>query len=153
MRWLPPKQDGPGPQPEIAVCPEAHLGMSYSLRRGLSAARAGGAGAVLVVLGDQPFVDAPLLTRLIERYRLAPGLDYVACGNGGAAMPPALMAHTMFAAMDKLEGDKGARGLFADPHYKGDIIEVPDRAVFLDADTEEDMREIRLHWVQLHEQA
>lgn len=153
LPWLHAMRESLERRPLIAVCTEAHLGMSHSLRCGVGAALAAGADAALIVLGDQPFVGAPLLRGLAERYREGGGLDYVASGNGGTAMPPAVIGRSMFPAVERLEGDKGARGLFQNPDFHGEIVEMSEREVFLDADTKEDLEEIRLHWARLREQA
>jgi len=130
----------------FAACERFAEGMAFSLRRGLAEAEAGEPpDAVLVALADQPFIDAELLDSLIEAYFAGRSLDYAACRDGEAARPPALLGASMFGPIALLEGDRGARGLLADPRFKGELVEPRSAIAFEDIDTPEDLeRAVRL---------
>ncbi|WP_341282598.1 NTP transferase domain-containing protein [Paenibacillus sp. FSL H8-0537] len=123
--------------------PLAARGMSYSLHSGFEALLAlhPHTDAVLIALADQPFVTARMAERLIEALEQDSALDYAAFSDGAATMPPALLRTTMFSALKELEGDQGARRLFATGKYKGEILDLngePDFALH-DIDDEESL--------------
>ncbi|MGU3473950.1 NTP transferase domain-containing protein [Paenibacillus sp. D51F] len=136
---------------EIVACRDASLGMAHSLRCGLAAANDGACGeppdAVLVALGDQPLVDAGLLARLADALLGNPELDWAACGLQGVPMPPAIMRGSMFSALARLEGDRGARQLFAGAGFRGEILGDVAESSLYDADTPEDLETIREAWL------
>lgn len=146
--WLPESftravKDGRGFR---TVCADAELGMSRSLQCGLRAAEAGGRpDAVMVLLGDQPFVGKELISRLVHAFRTAEdGCDYCAALHRAVPRPPVLLARTMFDAVKGLDGDEGARSLLRLKEYRGMLLEdtAPER--FWDADTPENAEEIRV---------
>lgn len=127
------------------VCPEAESGMSHSLQSGLMAAcETSLPEAVVVMLADQPLIKAEMIERLIRSFQGNRTLDYCAAGHLGLPKPPVLLSRTMFSSIGKLTGDVGARSLFMEPHYCGMIQEEPDIHRFMDADTPEDIEQIRL---------
>ena len=83
-------------------------GQSTSLRAGVRAA--GPADAVVVVLGDQPRVTPALIDRVLERQR-ATGAVAVMCVSGARRSPPTLLHRVLFAELERLQGDVGAREL------------------------------------------
>ncbi len=147
-----PSQDSPSVQ--IVISERADDGMAYSLHAGFEALLGSGIqpnvehalpDAILVVLADQPFVDKVHLERLMDRYSKQSNLDYVASSswneeNGTyALMPPAILSKSMFAAVTKLEGDTGARKLFADARYRGEAVSAIANEVLLDVDNPIDL--------------
>ncbi|SFE19068.1 molybdenum cofactor cytidylyltransferase [Paenibacillus algorifonticola] len=106
--------------------PLSAQGMSCSLRSGLEALLAlyPDTDAVLIALADQPFVTARMAERLVEALERDSTLDYAAFSDGAATMPPALLRTTMFSALEELEGDQGARQLFATGKYNGKILDL-----------------------------
>ena len=87
--------------------PEAGIGRSIAI--GTAAARTAGATAILLALGDMPFVPASHFERLLSYYR---GPDSLAAsGDGQHRMPPALSGARWFDTLEALCGDRGARGL------------------------------------------
>ncbi|MGO4374191.1 NTP transferase domain-containing protein [Paenibacillus sp. MCAF20] len=145
-----PSQDSPSVR--IVISERADDGMAYSLRTGLEALpwiQPNGEyalpDAILVMLADQPFVDKTHLERLMDRYSKQSNLDYVASSswneeNGTyALMPPAILSKSMFAAVTKLEGDTGARKLFADARYRGEAVSARSNGVLLDVDNPIDL--------------
>lgn len=90
---------------EPVRCPEWRKGISASLKTGIEALT--DVDAVVVLLGDQPFVTAAAVNRLLERrsgryrairatYRSGPG-------------HPVVIERSLLAAIGNLEGDQGAR--------------------------------------------
>jgi CTP:molybdopterin cytidylyltransferase MocA len=92
---------------EVVVCEEWERGQAASLRRGLAALP--DADAVVVTLGDQPFITpqviAGALDHLVGRY------DAVRATYGGKPGHPVVLSRRVVDAAAALEGDKGARDL------------------------------------------
>ncbi len=130
------------------TCAEAKEGQAYSLRRGLQEVNAMKAEAVLVFLADQPFVTVRIMNNLIARYRtnLNEGRerDFVAASFKGIVRPPILFSRNMFPALEKLEGDMGARKLIRKSFIgNGDTIEYEDERAFFDIDTREEYEQVK----------
>ena len=107
--------------------PDWESGLASSLRVGVAGARH---GSVLVLLADQPHVDAALLASLIEAGR--GGAARVACDYAGTPGVPAFFADANELA--GLSGDRGARDLLRNASVQR--IPFPEGAV--DIDTEGD---------------
>lgn len=110
-------------------------GLASSLQAGLRALPPASAGA-LVCLGDMPGVDAALLDRLIAGFgecdaAVIPTLR-------GRRGNPVLLGRALFAAVQTLQGDEGARRLLArEPRLR--LLETGGaRAVLRDIDTRRD---------------
>lgn len=83
-------------------------GLSTSLQAGI--AEAEGADGVLVLLTDQPGVDAPRAADLVERFRRKPArIAAVAAAWEGEQRTPVLLGRSLFGAVAALAGDEGAR--------------------------------------------
>lgn len=119
-----------GAQP--VVIEEWIEGQAASLRRGV--ATLADADAVVVVLGDQPHIDAPTIARTIAAWDgTAPA---VRATYGGRPGHPVLIDRELFEAMAALRGDVGARQLLA----RHEVIEVPcGEQVVRDIDTREQL--------------
>ncbi|MBW8295302.1 nucleotidyltransferase family protein [Sphingopyxis sp.] len=112
---------------DIVVNPEPSRGLSSSLALGIERADTVGARAVLVALGDMPFVSPAHFAALVAAFDPVTA-PIVASDRAGVAMPPALFDKTVFADLRKGEGDEGARALIrraalvaADPNELADI--------------------------------
>ncbi|WP_245772936.1 nucleotidyltransferase family protein [Paenibacillus catalpae] len=131
-------------QLHIVVCEEASLGMSYSIRAGVDAALSSlpKPDAVMIGLGDQPFVTAAMVRRLFAVIGDRPEIDFAASSVDGVVMPPAVLRNTMFGALRGLKGDMGARKLFGSPEYAGEIVKFDgeDAELLLDVDDENSLR-------------
>ncbi len=84
-------------------------GLSSSIRAGIEALSEDIQAAVLL-LADQPFIDAALIRRLIETYRTS-GKRIVTCRYGTAYGVPTLFDRALFLELLLLEGDRGARAV------------------------------------------
>ncbi|MFO7308202.1 MAG: nucleotidyltransferase family protein [Pseudomonadota bacterium] len=110
-------------------------GIASSLRCGL-AALPEEVAATVVLLGDMPRVGAVAIDRLVALFEEAPHVAAVAPTWRGEPANPVLIARRLFAEVMRLEGDQGARRLFAG---RGDVLTVAtdDPAMAIDIDTPE----------------
>jgi CTP:molybdopterin cytidylyltransferase MocA len=99
--------------------PSPERGMSYSLRLGLEALPPD-ASAAIILLGDQPGVQAAQLRALVAARGPRP---IIASEYDGLLSPPVLLERSEFAATSGLVGDIGLRDLIrSDPDR---VIAVP----------------------------
>jgi molybdenum cofactor cytidylyltransferase len=68
---------------------------------------------VMIVLADQPEVDAEMLRAMLRMHELSEN-DLLACSYQDKAGVPAIISGNFLNALKNLKGDKGARGLFRD---------------------------------------
>jgi molybdenum cofactor cytidylyltransferase len=94
----------------VVVAEDWMDGQSASLRHGLAAVA--DADAVVIALGDQPFLSP----RAVEAVLAArgPGADAVRATYGGVPGHPIVLERALFAAVSELRGDEGARSLLRD---------------------------------------
>lgn len=112
--------------------PERGLGSSIALAA--RHAQTVSAERLLVMLGDMPFVSVPTLQRLIE---LTAANGATACRYDDQTLgPPACFGSALFAQLEELDGDKGARALLRDAA----ALDVAPREL-LDIDTAEQLAE------------
>ena len=116
--------------------PEYATGLASSLQQGLAQVPPDCDGA-LVLLGDMPLINAPIIDELIDAFENIPDTKAVAPVRDGMRGNPVLLARALFSAVERLQGDVGARALLAEA--KGDVLEVAiaSRAVSYDVDTPE----------------
>jgi CTP:molybdopterin cytidylyltransferase MocA len=93
----------------IVLNPDHAAGMASSLRAGL-ASLPDGVDRVVVILGDQPDVDAGLLNRLLELQETS-GLPAASLSFNGLLHPPVVLNRELWADLMELEGDVGCRAL------------------------------------------
>lgn len=109
-------------------------GMSSSIGTGMSTLINKKVSAVLIMLCDQPFVDAILLEKMILEYENSE-LPILASEYEGKVGVPAIFDVSFFPKLKTLEGQKGAKALMMDN------IECVNRYIFekgkIDIDTEE----------------
>lgn len=159
LAWLLELRQDPryASQLHIVVCKEASLGMSYSIRAGVDAALSSlpMPDAVAIGLGDQPFVTAAMVRRLLAIMERRPENDFAASSVDGAVMPPAVIRNTMFAALRGLTGDAGARKLFASADYKGEIVDYEGEAaeLLLDVDDKDSLLIAERRYRRTHERS
>jgi molybdenum cofactor cytidylyltransferase len=140
---------GAHPAIETIVNPAYPEGMSTSLRAGLRALLSRPPeqrpGAALILLGDQPFVSAALLDRLIEAWR-ATGRPIVAPLYQGRRGNPVLFAATLFAELLTVEGDEGGRRVVEQHRSELLLVEVTEQLAQHDVDTWEAYQEALRAW-------
>ncbi|QEL20660.1 nucleotidyltransferase family protein [Limnoglobus roseus] len=104
-------------------------GPGTSVKAGVGAV--GEADAVVILLCDQPFVDAAHVRRLVEEHH-ATGRPIVASAYSDAVGVPALFARTCFADLLALEPAGGAKLLLARNRDRVAVVPFPAGGVDLD---------------------
>jgi molybdenum cofactor cytidylyltransferase len=92
----------------VVIAADWDDGQSASLKRGVVAA--GDADAVVVTLGDQPFITAQVIAGALDHLA---GYDAVRVMYHDRPGHPVVLSRTVMDAVGELEGDKGARDLLA----------------------------------------
>ncbi len=117
-------------------CNDYQDGQAASLRCGLAALPTA-VTATIVLLVDQPLVSPTLVDRLIATFEADAGALAVVPRYQGRPGNPVLLAAGLFAELQTLVGDTGARPVLerhaADVHW----LDLDDSAVVTDADTPE----------------
>ncbi|WP_311028260.1 molybdopterin-binding/glycosyltransferase family 2 protein [Mesorhizobium koreense] len=90
--------------------PDYASGLAGSLKAGIRALPADADGA-MVVLGDMPGVDTADFDALITAFARASGHAIVRATHAGKRGNPVILPHSVFPAVESLEGDVGARHL------------------------------------------
>jgi CTP:molybdopterin cytidylyltransferase MocA len=103
---------------------------------------AGGWGAVVVALGDQPLVGAAVVGRLVEAWRGGAG-PVVGAAYHGRVGNPKLFDRAVVGRLGGLAGDEGARGLLARHPEWVAAVEVGGLGSDLDVDDEADLARAR----------
>lgn len=126
---------------EVVRNPRAAEGQATSLQTAILALPVD-VDAIVVLLGDQPFIDPHVINRVCElyeetkrsiiqpRYREGPG-------------HPVLIARELFPELLRLTGDTGARPLLTAPRDMLVYYDVSNRSVPIDLDTPEDVAKAR----------
>jgi len=124
----------------VVVNPDYAAGMSTSLQAGVRAA--GACDAALFLLGDQPFVTARLIDRLIETFAQT-GKAVVRPLAGERPANPVLLSAALFAEVFAQSGDVGGREIVK--RHPGQVCLVPldDPTLVVDIDTPEDLQAAR----------
>lgn len=118
----------------------ADEGMSASVRTLAALAASEGFDALLVALGDQPHIEHGVVARVVARWRSAtPRPLIVAPTYRGTRGHPVLFAAPLFAELQAVRGDAGARGVIRAHAGQSSLVPVdvdPPR----DVDTQDDLR-------------
>lgn len=123
------------------VINEEHVqGQSTSLRAGLSNVSED-TDAVMFILGDQPLVGPEVMNALIDGY-CRTRAPIVLPTHRGRRGNPVVIDRTLFARVESITGDVGARVLFQE--YAEEIVEidVEDDSIHFDLDTWEDYQKL-----------
>jgi CTP:molybdopterin cytidylyltransferase MocA len=118
---------------------EWERGQSTSVVAGLRAS--GGRAAVVFLLGDQPFVGAEAVARLVAAF--AEGAKVAVATYGGKRRNPVLFSREIWPLLKaELAGDEGARSFLR--RHPELVVEVPCDGVGdpVDVDTREDLRRL-----------
>lgn len=122
--------------------PDWPTGMGSSLRAGLAALGPGGADAAVVMLVDQPRIDARAVARLVAAH--ANGAEVAVATYGGQRRNPVLLDRSTWADVARLAvADEGARPYLA--AHPDQVTPVPceDLGSAEDIDTAEDLARAR----------
>jgi molybdenum cofactor cytidylyltransferase len=128
-----------GTPARVVVNPEFAHGLSTSIRAGV-AALSPQSEAVVILLGDQPRITAPVVDRLIAVY-VEEGKRIVASAYRGAVGVPVLFDAALYLELLTLEGDAGARSVIEAYPQHGVAVTLEDGA-WEDVDTPEDLRRL-----------
>ncbi|MCT4559417.1 MAG: nucleotidyltransferase family protein [Pelagimonas sp.] len=124
------------PVQRIAV-PDADLGMSSSLRRGVSFLPQT-LDAVMIFPGDMPDIQATDLITIGEAFRASPFPALIqATSEDGTPGHPVLFPRDCFAALRQLSGDQGARDVLRANQNRLRHIALPAQHALTDLDTPE----------------
>lgn len=109
-------------------------GMSRSLKLGVQGLLPS-IDAAVIFLVDQPRVDKKLVSALVNQYEQTTA-QLVAPEAGGRRGNPVLIDRSLFADLESIRGDQGARGLFGSA--KVSLVQWNDESNFADIDTQEE---------------
>ena len=115
----------------------AAQGMGTSIAAGVAAIK--DAEAVMVYLGDMPFITPDTITSLIEGLEHNPGKTIVAPFYEGQRGHPILFRKVHFGALRELNEDRGAAGIINANDTELLRLEIKDRGVVLDIDAPSDL--------------
>ena len=124
----------------IAANPDYADGLSTSLRAGLRALPACIDGA-LILLGDMPQIETPVLTALMAAFT-GPAAICLPVRHGRRGNP-VLWGSAHFAEMMQLTGDSGAKPLMARHETHLIEVEVATDSIFEDIDVPEDLARLK----------
>jgi molybdenum cofactor cytidylyltransferase len=116
-------------------------GMGTSLRAGVAAVGPD-AGAALIVLADQPFVQAATLNKLIEHHQ-ATNAQIVIPTFRGFRGNPVLLDRSIFPELQELSGDVGCRAIFGSHTENIRKLAVDDAGILLDIDSRDDFEKLK----------
>jgi len=123
------------------VNPDYAEGQSGSLRAGVGALPPN-TPAVMVLLGDQPFVTPAVITGLCDAWRES-GAPIVAPLYQGRRGNPVLFIQALFPELLAVSGDQGARALIAADPARVQLVPFDDAGPLADIDTPEDYERVR----------
>jgi molybdenum cofactor cytidylyltransferase len=118
--------------------PDWQNGIASSIRRGIEALPAS-AEAVLILLCDQPLVDAMHLKALLNAWQSEPDL-IIASQYQLACGVPAVFPAAYFKRLGSLTGDKGAKMLLTE--FEERVRKIPFAEAGLDIDTPGDFEQL-----------
>lgn len=112
-------------------------GMGSSVRAGVEALleTQAGTAAVVLMLCDQPLVNADVIAALVAAHRET-GREVVASQYGGSFGVPALFAATLFDELTRLEGHAGAKQVIKRHASRAHFVPFPGGEI--DVDTPDD---------------
>jgi molybdenum cofactor cytidylyltransferase len=122
---------------DVVFNPDAGRGQSTSVRAGL-AALSPDVDAAVFILGDQPAIDPNVIDALITAWRESGAPILVPLYDDGMGNP-VLFDRSVFAELDALQGDTGARPVVQAYHASGELLLVPVAGTSpADVDTQDD---------------
>jgi molybdenum cofactor cytidylyltransferase len=127
---------------QMIANPDYAAGQSTSLRAGI-AALGQDVEAVVVMLGDQPFVTAAIVERLVAEWYASEAL-IIAPTYAGQRGNPVLFARAVFPELLAVQGDQGARAVLAADRARVRLVAFDDPRPLTDIDTPEDYERLRV---------
>ncbi len=126
------------PRLQVVVNEDYALGMSGSLQRGLQQVR-DAFPAVMVILGDHPFLDTASIDSLLSQFRRSPKEIGVASIQGRQGLPVCFSSR-FYDAIMQIRGDMGARNIIRSHPESVLAVEIDNRECFFDIDDTADLR-------------
>ncbi len=121
----------------IAVNKKPKDGLGHSIALGAQVALQFKPNAILVCMGDMPFVEPWLLDALTRRLA-EDGADIVHAGANNSPHPPTVFGRNCFERLASLDGDDGAKSLMRASDLRVVAYSAP-APVLLDVDTRDDL--------------
>jgi molybdenum cofactor cytidylyltransferase len=125
---------------KIASNDDWESGISSSIKKGLSIFSKENLDAVIVALCDQPLVTAEILRRLCDVF-IETGKPITACEYENTVGVPALFAREIFAELENLQADEGAKKIIKKDMQRTALVAAPEAA--FDVDTLQDFEELK----------
>jgi molybdenum cofactor cytidylyltransferase len=125
---------------KIVVNNDWESGISSSIKKGLSALSEENLDAVIVALCDQPLVTAEVLRRLCDVF-IETEKPIAACEYENTVGVPALFAHEIFAELENLQADEGAKKIIKKDMRRTALVAAPEAA--FDVDTLQDFEKLK----------
>ena len=126
---------------QVVTVPDAELGMSRSIQRGLEAIRSGDPGpedGVMILPADMPGFSSKVLADLIARFRAEPDLIWRGGSVDGRPGHPAIFPADLWDALAAVTGDEGGRSVLHAHKDRVRVVPLPGEMALLDLDTPED---------------
>lgn len=121
----------------IAVNKKPKRGLGHSIAVGVSVAMQFKPDAVVLAMGDMPFVEAPMIQNVVGHLG-EQGANIVHCGELRGTRPPTAFDRACFDALKELDGDDGARAVVAEGRFRVIGLSAPSPLLH-DIDTKDDL--------------
>ncbi len=133
------KEINPG-KARIIINPFFNEGQSTSLKAGLKSISPE-SRAVIILLGDQPFINDATLNALIDKYRES-GSPIVAPVYNGKRGNPVLFDRALIPELINTSGDKGGRAIIGKYAHRIATLEIDSSLIGIDIDTWDDYQKL-----------
>ncbi len=120
----------------IAVNKKPKTGLGHSIAVGVNVALQFKPDAIMLVMGDMPFVESWILEGIVSR--LGSGVDIVHSGGAGGVRPPTVFGPACFDALAALDGDDGAKQIIGQGGHNVVGFSAP-APLLMDVDTKQDL--------------
>ncbi|RYG30214.1 MAG: nucleotidyltransferase family protein [Burkholderiales bacterium] len=120
----------------IAVNKKPKLGLGHSIAVGVSVALQFKPDAILLAMGDMPFIEPWVFDGVVSR--LSDGADIVHAGSIDRPHPPTAFGPATFDQLKALDGDDGAKRIIGQGGFSVVAFNAP-APLLLDVDTREDL--------------
>jgi molybdenum cofactor cytidylyltransferase len=128
----------------ILINPAYRDGISSSIRTGMESVQ-DTFSAIMIILGDQPFVRANLINLLIRRFRSSEK-DICVPVCRGRRGHPVIIGRLFYDAVMSTTGDVGARNILRSNPESVLGVEFSDSRIFFDVDTQADITHLQLRF-------
>ncbi|MFT3724669.1 MAG: nucleotidyltransferase family protein [Hyphomonadaceae bacterium] len=120
----------------VAVNKKPKMGLGHSIAVGVNVALQFKPDAIMLVMGDMPFVESWILEGVLAR--LGAGVDIVHSGGTHGVRPPTVFGPTCFEQLAALDGDDGAKRIIGQGGHNVVGFSAP-APLLMDVDTKEDL--------------